>query len=69
MATTADKLREMRRKAGKNHDKNIRAYYDEVNAQERGEPLPYAISGDVFYAQSNGQFEKIDIDQTAKAAG
>lgn len=68
MATTADKLREMRRKAGKNHDKIIRAYYDEVNAQERGTPLPYAISGDFFCAESNGQMKKVDIDQTANAA-
>lgn len=44
MATTIEKLREMRRNAAKNHDKIIRAYYDEVNSHGRGEPLPSIFS-------------------------
>lgn len=46
MATTIEKLREMRCVAVKNHDKIIRAYYDEVNAHERGEPLPSMFSSE-----------------------
>lgn len=62
MATTADKLREMRRNAGKNHDEIIRTYYDEVNAQKRGIPLPYAINDDVYIAQSDGRMVKLDLN-------
>lgn len=62
MATTADKLREMRRNAGKNHDKIIRTYYDEVNAQKHGIPLPYAINGDAYIAQSDGSMVKLDLN-------
>mgnify|MGYP006312916935 CR=1 FL=1 len=62
MSTTADKLREMRRNAGKNHERNIRAYYDEVNAQKRGFILPYAINGDVYFARSDGRMEKLDLN-------
>lgn len=69
MATTVQKLRWMRKVASKNHDKIIRAYYDEVNAQERGEPLPSAFSVDceasVTIAQtsssSNAPSEKFAI--------
>jgi len=52
MATTVEKLREMGRNAGKDHDKIIRAYYDRTNAQKRGIPLPYAINADIFFAES-----------------
>ncbi|MCK7552786.1 hypothetical protein [Marinobacter goseongensis] len=62
MATTADKLRDMRRNAGKNHDENLRTYYDQVNAQERGMSLPYAISGDVYVAQNDGRMVKLDVN-------
>lgn len=62
MATTADKLREMRRNAGKNHGQNLRDYYDQVNAQERGALLPYAISGDVYVAQPDGRMVKLDVN-------
>ncbi|WP_379866494.1 hypothetical protein [Marinobacter sp. M5B] len=61
MATTAEKLREMRRNAGKNHDKIIRTFYDEVNAQELGQPLPYAIRGEVYIADSEGRMIKLDL--------
>ena len=62
MTTTADKLRELRRNAGKNHDKNIRTYYDEVNAQKLGIALPYAINGDVYIAQSDGRVVKLEVN-------
>ncbi len=68
MATTAEKLREMRRKAGKNHDAIIRGYYDETNAQKLGHPLPYAISGDVYFVRDNGRAEKLDLEQLAREA-
>ncbi len=45
MPTTIEKLREIRKHAGKNHDKILKAYYEEVNAQKRGLPLPEAFSG------------------------
>lgn len=42
--TTADKLRELRRRAGENHDKNIRDYYKYPNADVLG-PVYMFIDG------------------------
>lgn len=62
MATTAEKLREIRRNAGKNHDKLIRAYYDNANAQSLGKPSPHRVNGHIWVAQSDGSMLKCDLD-------
>ena len=62
MSTTAEKLREMRRNAGKNHDRIIRAYYENANAQSRGKPCPHRVNGHIWVAQSDGSMLKCDLD-------
>ncbi|HAC88162.1 MAG TPA: hypothetical protein DCF95_09470 [Gammaproteobacteria bacterium] len=44
LKTTADKLREMRRRAGENHEKNIREYYRNPGADILG-PVYMFVDG------------------------
>lgn len=59
MATTAERLKQIRDKNRGKTDQIVRRYYEKASAQMSGKPVKVSRDNDFFVARADGTLEKV----------